>query len=230
MQGINPQKKGGAPMKKALIIALCLVFVVATVAFAGIRYSKHDLSSSGGQNTRSTNIDDLCVFCHTPHASNTSMTAAPLWNRSDNSTTWTNTNPYSTSTLNGTSSSPSTANAISKACLSCHDGNVGDETLVNGPGSGTNTTITWQNGTFNTVANLNDSAGLTNDHPIGLNMSSIATVDNGIYSSPSDTNLRLFNGLVECATCHSVHNSTSYQPFLATSNAGSAMCLACHNK
>ena len=217
-------------MKKALIIALCLVFVVATVAMAGIRYSKHDLSSSGGQDTRSTNIDEICVFCHTPHASNTAMTAAPLWNRSDNSTTWQNNNAYSTDTLDGTSSTPGGANAISKACLSCHDGNVGDETLVNGPGSGTNTTINWQNQTFTTVANLNDSAGLTNDHPIGLNMADINAVDPYIYSSPQDTNLRLFGGLVECATCHSVHNSTPYQPFLATDNAGSAMCLACHDK
>jgi predicted CXXCH cytochrome family protein len=217
-------------MKKALIIALCLVFVVATVAFAGIRNSKHDLSSSGNQAIRSSNINEICVFCHTPHASNTSMTAAPLWNRNDNSTTWSNDNAYSTPTMNGTSSSPSTANAISKACLSCHDGNVGDETLVNGPGSGTSTTISWVANVITSVANLNDSAGLTNDHPIGLDMASIAGVDNGIYDAPSDSNLRLFNGLVECATCHSVHNSTAYQPFLATSNAGSAMCLACHDK
>lgn len=217
-------------MKKVLIIALCLLFVIASVAVAGIKNSKHDLSSSGGQNTRSTNVDEICVFCHTPHASNTSMTAAPLWNRSDNNTTWQNTSAYSSSTMNGTSSTPANANAISKACLSCHDGNVGDETLVNGPGSGTGSSISWQNNTFSTVANLNDSAGLTNDHPIGLNMATISSADPGIYNAPQNSSLRLFNGLVECATCHSVHNSTTYQPFLAMDNAGSAMCLACHNK
>ncbi len=231
MVALQSIMKGGAKMKKALIIALCLVFVIAGVAVAGIRYSKHDLSSSGGQNTRSTNVDEVCVFCHTPHASNTSMTAAPLWNRSDNSTTWSNTNAYTSPTMDGTSTGPNNANPISKACLSCHDGNVGDETLVNGPGSGTNTiTIQWQNAIYSTVANLNDTAGLTNDHPIGLNMAAISALDNEIYNSPQNANLRLFNGLVECATCHSVHNSTNYQPFLAMSNAGSAMCLACHNK
>jgi len=217
-------------MKKALIIALCLVFVVATVAMAGIRGSKHDLSSSGGQAVRSTNVDEVCVFCHTPHASNTAMTAAPLWNRSNNVTTWSNNSAYNSDTMDGTSTAPGDANAISRACLSCHDGNVGDETLVNGPGSGTDTiTIEWQGNPFSTVANLNDGAGLTNDHPIGLNMASISTVDPDIYSAPTDTNLRLFGGLVECATCHKVHDP-SIVPFLAMDNAGSEMCLACHNK
>ncbi len=216
-------------MKRAIILTLILSLIIVGVAMAGIRYSKHDLSSSGGQTTRS-DVNEICVFCHTPHGSNTAMVAAPLWNRGDNNTTWTNNSAYNSNTMNGTSNGPNGANPISEACLSCHDGNVGDETLVNGPGSGTASNITWQNNIFNTIANLNDTPGLTNDHPIGLNMTDINAVDSGIHSSPTNSNLRLFDGLVECATCHDVHNAKNIPPFLAMSNAGSDMCLSCHNK
>lgn len=216
-------------MKKVLILAVAILLVATGISFAGIQGSKHDLSSSQG-NTVSSNTNAICVFCHTPHASNTAMTAAPLWNRSANTTGWTNT-AYSSSTMNGSSSAPNSANAISKACLSCHDGNVGDEALVNGPGSGTTDNVTWSNANITGVANLNDGTlGLSNDHPIGLDMSTIQGEDSGIKNTPSDASLRLFGGLVECATCHSVHNSTTSQPFLAMDNAASAMCLACHNK
>src|SRR3990172_9353794 len=155
-------------MKKVLIIALALT-LVASFAFAGIRLSKHDMSSSGGQTTRSTNQDDLCVFCHTPHGSNASMTAAPLWNRNTTGNlAWTVATAYSTSTLNSAATTPYTAAPQSLVCLSCHDGNVAGETLLNAPGSGTAGTVTWQNSNLNNVANLNDSSGLTNDHPIGV--------------------------------------------------------------
>ena len=34
---------------------------------------------------------------------------------------------------------------------------------------------------------------------------------------------------VECASCHDVHDDTN-EPFLIESNAGSAICVDCHNK
>lgn len=214
-------------MKKVMILALVLMLVVVTVAAAGIRFSKHDMSSSGGQNTRSTNQDDLCVFCHTPHGSNLTMTAAPLWNRTQNQSNWNTNSAYSSTTLNGTPTGPYNSNAISMACLSCHDGNTGGETLVNGPGSGTASTVNWQNSSFNTIANLNDTAGLTNDHPIGVAFPNAA--DLGLYGSVLNTNITTPGSTVQCSSCHDVHNPAII-PFLVMSNSGSAMCLACHNK
>jgi predicted CXXCH cytochrome family protein len=68
---------------------------------------------------------------------------------------------------------------------------------------------------------------LSNDHPVSFNW-----VD-GIpgIQSPTDARLRLFgtNRKMECATCHNVHDNTTYPPFLVMSNSGSAMCFACHN-
>jgi len=214
-------------MKKVMILALVLMLVVVAVAAAGIRGTKHDMSNSGGQNTRVTNQDDLCVFCHTPHGSNMSMTAAPLWNRVQNQSNWTNTNAYTSSTLNGTSTGPYSSNAISMACLSCHDGNTAGETLVNGPGSGTASALTWQNSVFGTIANLNDAAGLTNDHPIGVAMPNAA--DTGLFATIQNANVTAPGGTVQCSSCHDVHNNTIV-PFLVSSNSGSQMCLACHNK
>lgn len=218
-------------MKKVLILAVVLMLVVTSMAVAGIRFSKHDMSSSStNSSTRVTNQDDLCVFCHTPHASNTAMTAAPLWNRTS-SQSWTNNAAYSSATLNGTAVGPNNANALSLACLGCHDGNVATETLVNGPGSGTASTLTWQNSQFTTVANLNDAGvGLTNDHPIGVAFPNAA--DLGLYASVLNTNIIVTASGVQCSSCHDVHTpgTGSSSPFLVMSNAGSAMCLACHNK
>ena len=214
-----------------------MMLVVAGMAFASnVSNTKHNMASSSGSTVRSNNINEVCVFCHTPHGASTTMLQAPLWNRTNNATTWTNISAYySSETMNGHSTAPDDASQISKACLTCHDGNIGDEALINGPGSGNAYVYATGNITFGGLANLNDAAGLANDHPIGINMMDIATGDNGstqdidIKTAPTTSSLRLFAGKVECATCHKVHDN-DISPFLAMSNAGSAMCLACHTK
>jgi predicted CXXCH cytochrome family protein len=42
--------------------------------------------------------------------------------------------------------------------------------------------------------------------------------------------LPLFDGKMQCATCHDVHDNTSSRPFLRASTTGSEICLACHGK
>jgi predicted CXXCH cytochrome family protein len=34
--------------------------------------------------------------------------------------------------------------------------------------------------------------------------------------------------MMQCATCHDVHNNTTYKPFLRDNTAGSLLCLDCH--
>ncbi|MBI5640944.1 MAG: hypothetical protein HZA17_11010 [Nitrospirae bacterium] len=212
-------------MKKGLILVVALMLVMAGMAIAStISSTKHNLSASGGQTVRDAAIQEICVFCHTPHASNSGMTAAPLWNRAANTTGW-NGGAYSTSTMNDTSSTAATASDVSKACLGCHDGAIGDETLVNGPGSGLGS-VANITGNMNSFTNLNDANGLANDHPIGVNVTGNTDTD---IVAPTNANVRLFGGLIECASCHLVHDNTN-APFLAMTNAGSQMCLQCHNK
>lgn len=211
-------------MKKIFVAVLVVALALtgATGAFAGIAGTKHDLSMGGGQTVRSTNEAQLCIFCHTPHKSNTTILAAPLWNRTNSTESFTG---YSSATTNYTGAA--VPGAVSLACLSCHDGAI-DEALVNNSG-----VEPIMNGAAFTNGDLTEDTtiSLQNDHPVGqlVNMATIAGLDAGIKSAPVNTNVRLFTGAVECGSCHRVHDN-SIAPFLAMSNAGSAMCLTCHNK
>ncbi len=58
----------------------------------------------------------------------------------------------------------------------------------------------------------------------------------GASSVMEDNEVRLFNGRVECASCHNVHGTLDpsgtsfYETFLRMDNDGSALCLTCHVK
>ena len=84
---------------------------------------------------------------------------------------------------------------------------------------------------------------LFNDHPISFDYDDTLAGDDGGLMPPGGISpLRLFPNpsgtpgvSLECPTCHNVHdqggNENSDQfPFLVMSNAGSALCLKCHNK
>ncbi len=96
----------------------------------GIMFSRHNLGDFGRViKTRATT--QVCVFCHTPHHSNTG--ANPLWNRSlANSTNYVG---YGT-TLAGTTVNKADLGGATLACLSCHDGATTFDSLVNAPGKG----------------------------------------------------------------------------------------------
>lgn len=72
---------------------------------------------------------EVCVYCHTPHASNGNI-AAPIWNRSIPNTTYT---LYSSNTMTQTISQPGAASLV---CLSCHDGQQAVDAVMNMPGAG----------------------------------------------------------------------------------------------
>jgi hypothetical protein len=75
---------------------------------------------------------EVCVYCHTPHGANANV-AVPLWNRTIKATSYTTYNQLGTSTLTQQVTQPG---ANSLACLSCHDGQVGIDSIINMPGSG----------------------------------------------------------------------------------------------
>jgi hypothetical protein len=75
---------------------------------------------------------EVCVYCHTPHGANATV-AAPLWNRTIRTTTYTTYNQLGTSTANQTYTQPG---AGSLTCLSCHDGQTAVDSIINMPGSG----------------------------------------------------------------------------------------------
>ena len=148
--------------------------------------SKHDLAvgtitDAGGAVIGSDN-GEICVYCHTPHASETTI-AAPLWNKPQATASYTSVYDGSISTtIDGTVLS---IGSVSIACLSCHDGAQAMDTVINAPGTngfnaagarmntlgGTGTiddaAATFPNRlTINPVANI--GTDLTNDHPISI--------------------------------------------------------------
>lgn len=209
---------------------LTLSLLTAGVANAGtIVGTLHDMSASGFTGGQ------ICVVCHTPHNSDTTVTEAPLWNHAVTAQTFA---MYSSPTFNATQDAQPTG--ASKLCLSCHDG----VTAVDSFGGAV--------GTLLITGTKNLGTDLTNDHPIsilydtalsvadpGLYDPAVATVTIGAGGDKTLTGtvaaLMLPNGKVQCSSCHDVHNNfvgitVDDQPLLKVSKAGSAICLTCHNK
>ena len=125
---------------KIIKVLVVLAALVGTSAFAVIANSKHDLSTgstNGGIRAAGSGVDEICVFCHTPHGANSTFTGAPIWNK-ETSTAQTGWTMYGT-TIGGTDIDTQSGGApsdSSKACLSCHDGVSAVNSLQNAPGSG----------------------------------------------------------------------------------------------
>ena len=132
--------------------------------------SQHDLTTGGLGQGSTGNTDQVCVFCHTPHGSDTSA-PVPLWNKvlgAPGSYT-----QYSTLATPSFDSQEAPVGSVSLACLSCHDGTQAMDVVINGPGSGN----------YNPAGSEIDPIGigvmtglpipvlgtdLTNDHPISM--------------------------------------------------------------
>jgi len=152
-----------------------LLVLASLTAQAGVQGSRHDLGTGGlGQNTGGT--DEVCVFCHTPHGSDTSA-AVPLWNKVlPAAGGYTRYSTLNTSSLDGTEVP---VGSVSLACLSCHDGAQGMDVVINAPGSTADDT-TLYNVTgipLNGGVAMTNQAGdklpmlgtdLTDDHPISI--------------------------------------------------------------
>lgn len=76
------------------------------------------------------NYVEVCVYCHTPHGASGQI-SAPLWNRTINTSAY---QIYDKPrTLNRPIGQPG---PNSLTCLSCHDGTISIDSIINMPGSG----------------------------------------------------------------------------------------------
>ena len=164
----------------AKVVGVGALLALSGQAAGQITSTKHNLgSTSAGGNNHVSDTGEICVFCHTPHGSDTTA-PAPLWNK--RLTTGASYSTYATlnsSTIDGQILS---VGSVSLACLSCHDGSQAMDNIINAPGSGgydltgggTNGLgYTWTGSTVNALGILQDGitkigADLTNDHPIGI--------------------------------------------------------------
>ena len=216
------------------------------------------IGAAYGDSAEQTGLNRICIFCHAPHntlsstqAANAQITYFPLWNLGVTTASYvmytpgadmpSNTSHMSQAKAFFDASGNTRPGSVSRLCLSCHDGTVS-----------TNSYGAW-NGASSKGANNNNikdhaqpqftigsTAGgsLSNHHPIGFPYANASGVDNEI-AQPSATmgsggltvGDLLWQGNMECTTCHDVHNSkNSGEKFLWTSDAGSAFCGTCHLK
>lgn len=217
-------------MRKLLVLAA----VVALAMFAGSAMAQnsvvdtvHNFQGQGGGTTT-----QVCVYCHTPHQSESPyVDTDPLWNHT--LSTVAAYGVYSSTTLNA---NPVTdlggGTTVSNLCLSCHDGTVAISSVYKAPTDGTTGTIP----ALTSADSAYVGSDLTNDHPVNFTYdAALATADGGLVTPDSATsvdaagNIPLFGATVQCASCHDPHDDF-YAPFLVVSNADSNLCTSCHVK
>ena len=213
------------------VLFAALGFMAGQASAGTIVGTAHDFSASGFSG------GEICVLCHTPHNSDTSVSEAPLWNHTSTTVTF---NMYSTPTMDATQDTQPTGS--SKLCLSCHDGT----TALDSFGGNTGTIV------MSGPAAIGSADHLTDDHPISIVYDTALSVTDPGMHDPSATTVTIGAGgdksrtgtvsalmlpadKVQCSSCHDVHNNfvvpgTNGAPFLRVSKAGSALCLTCHDK
>jgi predicted CXXCH cytochrome family protein len=218
-----------------------LISILLDTALAqdDVSNSVHNLTTSGPGTIRlsappaSPGREEICVFCHTPHHGDVTVTA-PLWNRAINTSAYT---MYSSPTIDMVVAAQ--PQGVSMACLSCHDGTIAFDQVRNGPGPGDLNTAApsrgWSflggrnNMTHSVYANV--AADLLNDHPVSVTYNTANDPMFNPIASAEAAGLRFFGTgtQVECATCHNPHDPTN-RPFLRIDNTNSTLCLTCHIK
>ncbi|HEY3309659.1 MAG TPA: cytochrome c3 family protein [Desulfuromonadaceae bacterium] len=235
---------------KRILMATALTLMFASLSFGlTIKGSKHDLSSASGPNAnlKSTNQNQICIFCHTPHNATKNV---PLWNRSAPNTASAAYKLYTSSATLIEAKKAGGAklydDSLSIFCLSCHDGTIANiaakvvnsgvttDTLQTNLAAGT-PAWTLRNG--KTPANL--GSDFTNDHPIGFtfpasgnpNLHTVVEVQTSFGDATKNVFFKSTGGAgqMECSSCHKVHDNAN-APFLRTTNSSSALCLSCHVK
>ncbi len=239
-----------------LIFALFAFLVAAPVWLtASIVDTKHNLSVSGTGTAKATSETEVCVFCHVPHFSQ--PVGKPLWNRSMPVTEYV---MYDSEYLRrmgypsiaaDLGSDNDTPGALSRQCLSCHDGTIAvgavsklrydrDGALIDMAGVDPDGTIVDTATTF-------IGTDLSSHHPVGVEYDSTIskTFGNGGIRSMElkvtpDTPIKLFEyagytgKYVECSSCHDPHKDNSkFLHYDAGANHGQnfvGTCTSCHEK
>ena len=233
-------------MKKIVLVTALTLFTASTSFGASIKNSKHDLGSGSTAAMKSTNQNQICVFCHTPHNATKNV---PLWNRSAPDTASAAYKLYtSSSTLVEAKGNKSALHddSLSIFCLSCHDGAytaIASRVKITGLADNAAITLNGVDWTLkNGVKAADLGSDLTNDHPIGFTYpvagtTALRPLTDIQHASRFNTDKSLFfksNGgaksnQMECSSCHKVHDN-EHAPFLRTTNGSSTLCLSCHIK
>ncbi len=175
----------------------------------------------------------------------------PLWNHTQTTVVFTPYNPGPDMPTTGSKTATSIGTAydkigsVSLLCLSCHDGSV----AVNEYGNAPQDTRSISRGAdhMDLQYKIGGDGYLANHHPIGFNYNTVQAADAdikvsstawshtgdgapGVFAAATIADT-LWNGKMECSTCHAVHNKgNSGEKLLMVSDRGSNLCLTCHDK
>ena len=217
-----------------LLLASCAVNLCA-----GIAGTKHDLSVSGTGTAKTTNVSQICVFCHTPHnAAKGAAKVIPLWNKATTpSTGFTMKNQTTNPEANLEGVVDATPNSPSMVCLTCHDGTQAIGNVLNLPSGVEAISYAAANSAIDVGGRLIGPSGLigkdlTNEHPISITYPSTNSRLVAKSAVLGLTNsVKLFGPVgsekVECSSCHDAHDNTN-PPFLRVSMTNNALCATCH--
>ncbi len=226
------------PFSWALVLGLAVMawLLVTLLAQDGIVLAQdvlgmHDLSPAGTSPIKG-GLYGSCYYCHAPHSGlngTGGVTQTPLWDQKLSS--------VQTYTLYSATTNPANGSLVpgsnSTLCLSCHDGTVGGSTGIS-PGH----LVPY--GTLSMTGNWypGDMLGtdLSTTHPFNFVLPLVSApnlLPSLVGSSPSTANpaVQLFDGNVECGSCHNPHvqNTDPAGYFLVVDNSNGALCLACHS-
>jgi len=220
---------------------LAIVFCFTLTAFAArapksaVFGSPHDFKTQLGGASYT-----LCNFCHVAHKFGSAPTGPGylLWNHTlSNVASY---GVYSSDSMRSTPSDIGGQLTVSNLCLSCHDGTVAINSWYEAQ-AGANFQPLPQGTVFTTDAGL--VRDLTKQHPVNF-VYPDATTAAAIGIQPAadlnsvdgNGNVPLFNGRMQCATCHDPHAGPSsgahlfFRAFPSTpaQTLTGSSCVYCH--
>lgn len=127
------KKTGQGKFIIAVVLGILLILLSTPAVATKIKFTRHNLSSTSQYNIKATSETQICVFCHTPHSSDS--TEAPLWNRDDTTQTFTMATTQWVNWGRPATGADGTPTSTSKKCLSCHDGSIAIGSIRRGGGT-----------------------------------------------------------------------------------------------
>ncbi|MDP3297563.1 MAG: cytochrome c3 family protein [Thermodesulfovibrionia bacterium] len=218
-------------------------------AYAGVENTKHNLSTSGPGPIKATIEEQVCIFCHTPHASIT----IPLWNHTLSQASYILPSKTIHEWAAMLSIPQNPPDGDSRLCLSCHDGTVAIGSIVNLGGAAT--TISMQDmgtGYLTPEGMMSERAGgyigtdLSGHHPVSIEVNDTLINDKNTQCNNNEVSFRICypqkpvvlrptdnrysagtsTGVgVQCSSCHDAHDNT-YGDFLRMPEDD--LCTKCH--
>ncbi len=196
----------------------------------------HNLSRTAQVDPMRTFISqygEACVYCHSPHGGRTER---PLWNRRLPN------GPYRMYDSGALSMIPDAQpTGTSRLCLSCHDGTIALDDVINQPLTHTGPSAPGEpikrcatdchkggdpKGGFN-WEKVWFQEDFTKQHPFSIQYDAARNANFQPAAAVEAAGLKLEDGRVQCNTCHDPHTQEN-RKFLRIPNTAGSLCLVCH--